>query len=62
MTSTPLEKSGVPGQSALVGQVSDQAALVGIINALYNAGHTVLSVERLLPGADTPVDDTESEG
>ncbi len=27
-------------------------ALVGLFNALYNSGHTVVSVERLLPDAD----------
>jgi hypothetical protein len=52
MTSTPVEQAGGPNQTALVGEVVDQAALIGIINALYNAGHTVVSVERVLPEAD----------
>ena len=38
----------------LVGDVADQAALVGIINALYNMGYAVLSVERMPPDADSP--------
>lgn len=30
----------------LVGQVQDQAALIGVINAVYNIGCAVLAVER----------------
>lgn len=33
----------------LVGQVRDQAALIGVINALYNNGYTVLAVVRFFP-------------
>lgn len=61
MRSSPVERTGDPEQTALVGEVADQAALVGIINALYNAGHTVVSVERLLLDADTHMDDTKEE-
>ena len=50
-----IERTGEPEQIALVGEVADQAALVGIINALYNAGHTVVSVERIHPDADHPL-------
>jgi hypothetical protein len=61
MTSSPFEKIGEPEQTVLVGEVADQAVLVGIINALYNYGHTVVSVERLLPDADPHMDDTNEE-
>ena len=61
MTASPVEKIGEPEQSVLVGEVADQAALVGIINALYNSGHTVVSVERLLPDADPHMDNTKEE-
>ena len=61
MTSTLLEQAGEPDQTALVGEVADQAALVGIINALYNSGHTVVSVERLLPVSDQHLDTTNKE-
>ena len=57
MSSSPVEKSGEPEQTALVGEVADQAALIGIINALYNSGHTVMSVERMPPNADFPADE-----
>ena len=52
MTSCPVERIDGPEQTALIGEVADQAALVGIINTLYNSGHTVVSVERLLPEAN----------
>ena len=61
MTSSTVEKIGEKEQTVLVGEVADQAALVGIINALYNSGHTVVSVERLLPDADPHMDDTKGE-
>ena len=61
MTSSPVKKIGEPEQTMLVGEVADQAALVGIINALYNSGHTVVSVERLRPSADPLMDDTKEE-
>ena len=49
MTSTPIKEAG------------DQADLVGIINALYNLGHTVVSVERFAPDEDPCLNDTEKE-
>lgn len=61
MISSPVEKIGEPQQTALVGEVADQAALVGIINALYNSGHTVVSVERLLPDADPSMNETREK-
>ena len=33
----------------MIGEVSDHAALVGLINMLYNLGHAIISVERLSP-------------
>ncbi|UCC53844.1 MAG: hypothetical protein JSV68_07690 [Anaerolineaceae bacterium] len=61
MKLSPIEQTGEPEQIALVGEVADQAALVGIINALYNAGHTVVSVERMLPDTNLPKDNTKEE-
>ena len=54
MTSSPVEKNGEPEQTVLVGEVVDQAALIGIMNALYISGHAVVSVERLPPDAELP--------
>lgn len=56
-----IEKTGEAEQSTLVGEVADQAALVGIINGLYNAGHTVLSVERMPANRDLCVDDPNDD-
>jgi hypothetical protein len=61
MTSSPIEKIGEPEQTALVGEVADQAALMGIINGLYNFGHAIVSIERLLPDVDPPKEDTEEK-
>ena len=61
MTSAQIEEAGDLEQTALVGVVADQAILVGIINALYNLGHTVVSVERLNPDADLSRNETNME-
>ena len=61
MTASPAEKAGETEQTLLVGEVADQAALIGIMNALYNSGHTVVSVERLLSDAKPNTDDTKEE-
>jgi hypothetical protein len=62
MSSTPVEQTGEGEQTLLAGKVADQAALVGIINALYNMGHAVLSVERLPPEVDSPADEMNQDG
>ena len=61
MTSTPVEQVDEQEQTVLVGKVIDQAALVGIINALYNGGHTVVSVERFVPDEDLCLNDIDKE-
>jgi hypothetical protein len=61
MTSTVVEQRDEPDQTALVGEVADQAALIGVINALYNKGHTVVSVERIHPDTDPHPVGTEEE-
>ena len=57
MTSSTVEQRGEPDQTVLVGEVVDQAALIGVINALYNMGHTVVSVERIHPDSDSHPDE-----
>ncbi|MFN2105271.1 MAG: hypothetical protein ACK2UJ_10385 [Candidatus Promineifilaceae bacterium] len=61
MTSAPIEEAGDPEQTMLVGEVPDQTVLVGIINALYNLGHTVVSVERMHPDANLSRNETNIE-
>lgn len=36
-------------RTTLVVELADQASLIGFVNALYNAGHAILSVERVDP-------------
>ncbi|HET6443697.1 MAG TPA: hypothetical protein VFI27_03875 [candidate division Zixibacteria bacterium] len=52
MTSSPVDPRGELEQTVLVGEVVDQAALMGVFNALCNMGHTVVSVERIDPDTD----------
>lgn len=37
-------------ETVMEGEVADQAALLGVINTLYNMGHAVLSIERIDSG------------
>jgi len=38
--------SGPRVEIELIGELCDQAALMGIMNVLYNSGYAVLSIER----------------
>ena len=38
-----------PGATTLVGRVLDQAALMGVLEQLYNLGLPLLSIEHLTP-------------
>lgn len=42
--------------TTLTGEVRDQAALLGVLNVLYDMGYTLLKVERLraVPAAEEP--------
>lgn len=44
--------AGSPGVTDLTGPVTDQAALMGILDQLYCSGVTVLSVQRLEANAE----------
>jgi hypothetical protein len=48
--------AGSPGVTELTGPVTDQAALMGILDQLYCSGATVLSVDRLEADADADAD------
>ena len=48
-----IEHVGDPKQSAmsiLIGKVADQSALIGVLNALFDIGYPILSVEYLEAG------------
>jgi hypothetical protein len=53
------DPSGAGVEMDLLGELRDQAALVGVMNALYNSGYTVLSVERVVLDADITQGDEE---
>lgn len=40
-------RTGCNGVTTLVGCVADQAALMGVLEALYSLGYPILSVEHL---------------
>jgi hypothetical protein len=61
LTSTPIEQSGKPLETILAGEIADQAALLGVINALYHKGHTVVSVKRIHSDTDPHLAETEDE-
>lgn len=42
------------GETVLVGQVSDQAALQGVLRRIYDLGLTLVLVERTGTAADRP--------
>lgn len=44
-----MTTAGGQTEAELTGIVTDQAALVGLINLLYDLGHAVVTVERLEP-------------
>jgi hypothetical protein len=48
-----IEQQGGPKQYAitmLVGKLSDQSALIGVLNSLHDIGYPILSVEYLEAG------------
>jgi hypothetical protein len=50
------DSSGSRVEIELIGELCDQAALMGIMNVLYNSGYAVLSVERDAPDSGIAAD------
>ena len=50
MTVTERSSETEPPETTLLGELSDQAALAGVLNTLYELHLPVLSVERLSAG------------
>jgi hypothetical protein len=42
-----FEESAHTAETVIVGEAMDQAALMRMINALYNTGHVLLSIDRI---------------
>jgi hypothetical protein len=47
MTAMTFQRGAGMTTTEMVGKVTDQAALVGLINMLYDLGYVIISVERL---------------
>ena len=47
MTIAPASREGEPPLTVLVGELIDQAALLGVVNFLYDLGQPLVSVECL---------------
>ena len=54
MSIRPAASEGEPGSTLLEGELPDQAALVGVLNTLYEMRLPVLLVECLSAGQPTP--------
>ncbi len=55
MAISSLSRSGKPTVTTLTGELSDMAALMGVLNTLYDLGFALLKAERLAgsePGSD----------
>lgn len=48
-------------RTTLVVELADQASLIGFVNALYNTGHAILSVERVDPVEGPPATEPKDE-
>jgi hypothetical protein len=48
-----------PDQTVFVGEIMDQAALVGLINTFYNLGYPILSVKKISPEEQSGFDEEE---
>ena len=44
-----IKKKNQPLSTTLSGRLTDQAELLGVLNALYNLGKSLMAVERLDP-------------
>jgi hypothetical protein len=55
MTISSANRSGEPTVTTLTGELVDQAALMGVLNTVYDLGFTLLKVERLA-GTETVSD------
>ncbi|MCU0502095.1 MAG: hypothetical protein MUC51_10075 [Anaerolineae bacterium] len=49
MTITAGQATGLGQVTTLMGEMRDQAALMGVLNSLYDLGFPLLRVERLWP-------------
>lgn len=53
------ERIETRGQTTYTAEMADQAALLGFINALYNLGYAVISVEQIASDEQPPSNDVD---
>jgi hypothetical protein len=61
MVITARQPASQPPVTTLTGELRDQTALMGVLNALYDMGFPLLKVERL-GGLSTPKDSSRNAG
>jgi hypothetical protein len=57
-------QSGEPAVTTLAGELTDMAALMGVLNTVYDLGYTLLEVERLAgsrPPASSDVEEASDD-
>jgi hypothetical protein len=47
MTISPRRSTTRPPTTTLTGELQDQAALMGVLDTLYNSSHAIIEVKRL---------------
>jgi hypothetical protein len=49
MKIVPVPKTAGPQETLLAGELADQAALIGVLNTLYDMGFSLISVVKGVP-------------
>jgi hypothetical protein len=60
MAISSRSRAGEPTVTTLTGELADMAALMGVLNTVYDLGFTLLKVERL--AGSGPAGDKTDEG
>lgn len=60
MAISSAKRAGKPTVTTLTGELTDMAALMGVLNTVYDLGFTLLKVERL--AGSGPAGDSIDEG
>lgn len=56
------EHTGTKTRTTITVKLIDQASLLGLINALYNLGHAVLSIEQITSDDQSEPEDKSPQG
>jgi len=61
MSVSVARRAGEPAVTTLTGELVDQAALMGVLHAVYDRGYALLKVERLKGQSPAPEPQQEAE-